>query len=108
MVGFLLFFLPMPLLFALQVVPELPGLWPHLPIWLAFALLGWWGFRPGVGTARAAGIAVLVVALVASWYAAARVPAAISAALSALPVDRVTRRRPRASSSGNGRAEEAP
>lgn len=80
-VGFLLFFLPLPLLFALQVVPELPGLWPHLPIWLAFALLGWWGFRPGVGTARAAGIAVLVVALVASWYAAARVPAAISAAL---------------------------
>ena len=80
-VAFLLFCLPLLLLFALRVVPELPGLWPHLPIWLAFALLGWWGFRPGARTVRAAGLGVLIVALVASWYAAARVPAAISAAL---------------------------
>ena len=77
----LLLCLPLMLLHALLVVPELPGLWPHLPIWLAFALLGWLGFRsrerpwwPAIG-------ALVAVAALASWYAFAYVPGAISRSL---------------------------
>jgi thiol-disulfide isomerase/thioredoxin len=50
-VGFVLLCLPLLTIFCLLILPELPGLWPHLPLWIGSALLGWWGFRSGRRTA---------------------------------------------------------
>ena len=80
-VGFLLLCLPLMLFHALLVVPELPGLWPHLAIWLALALLGWLGFRSEERSSPAAIAAVVATAALASWYAIAYVPGAISLSL---------------------------
>ena len=80
-VGFLLLILPLLLLFVTQVVPEMPGLWPHLMLWFAFALVGWMGFRSQGRPSRATIAALAVLAAVGSWYAFAYVPGAISRSL---------------------------
>ena len=81
-VAFFLLCLPLIAFFGLLVLPELPGLWPHLPLWLCFSILGWWGFRSGGRASPAVIVAVLAVALLASsWYAFAYVPDAISQSL---------------------------
>jgi thiol-disulfide isomerase/thioredoxin len=82
--GFLLLCLPLMLLHAVLVVPELPALWPHLAIWLALALLGWLGFRSERRPWRAAIGALVAIAVLGSWYAFAYVPGAISGALNQL------------------------
>ncbi len=80
-VGFVLLCLPLMLLYGALVVPQLPGLWPHLVLWLSFALLGWLGFRsPGRPALVAIAVSV-VVAGIASWYALAYVPGEISRTL---------------------------
>ena len=63
------------------MVPELPGLWPHLAFWLAFALLGWLGFRSG-RPAAAALVVLLLVSSASAWYGIAYVLGAISRSLS--------------------------
>jgi thiol-disulfide isomerase/thioredoxin len=80
-VGFVLLCLPLLTIFCLLILPELPGLWPHLPLWIGSALLGWWGFRSGRRTAPAVLLAVVVLAIVSSWYALAYVPGSISRSL---------------------------
>ncbi len=80
-VSFLLLCLPLILFYALLVVPELPGLWPHLAIWLALALLGWLGFRSEGRPSPAVFGAFVAISALASWYALAYVPGEISRSL---------------------------
>lgn len=80
-VAYVLLCLPLLALSGLLILPELPGIWPHLPLWLGFAALGWWGFRPGRTSSRRAAVALLILALVASWYAVDYVPGTISRSL---------------------------
>lgn len=83
-VGLLLLCLPLLLLHGALVVPELPGLWPHLLFWLAFSVVGWLGFRsPGRPTATALA-ALLILAAGSFWYALTYVPAEISRSLNRL------------------------
>ena len=80
-ISFLLMVLPLTLAYGALVVPELPGLWPHLASWLGFALLGWFGLRTGsrpTGTALVAGFLVTALSL---WYGVAYVPGEISRSL---------------------------
>jgi thiol-disulfide isomerase/thioredoxin len=83
-VGFLLLSLPLLLFYGALVVPELPGLWPHLLFWISFTVVGWLGFRsPGRSTAIA--LTVLgVLGAAGIWYAYAYVPAEISRSLNRL------------------------
>jgi len=83
-VSFLLLCLPLMLFYAVLVVPQLPGLWPHLAIWLALALLGWLGFRSEGRPSRAVIGAFVAIATLASWYAFAYVPGEISRSLNQL------------------------
>lgn len=80
--SFLLLCLPLLLVWVALVLPQLPGLWPHLVAWLGFALLGWYGFRPGHRPAAWALVALLVLGAGSFWYAMAYVPGAISRSLS--------------------------
>jgi thiol-disulfide isomerase/thioredoxin len=81
-IAFLLLSSPLLLLHAALVVPELPGLWPHLAIWLGIAVVGWVGFR-SKGRGSSAAIAALAILVAAgTWYAFSYVPDAISGALS--------------------------
>ena len=79
-VGLLLLCLPLLLLHAALVVPELPGLWPHLALWLSFALLGWLGFRsPGAPlVGRRSSALVVIAAFGSSDTPLAYIPGAIS------------------------------
>jgi thiol-disulfide isomerase/thioredoxin len=80
--GFLLLCSPLMLVYGALVVPQLPGLWPHLVLWLGFALLGWYGLRFGFRS-RVVAPAVLTALIVGSvWYGAAYIPEAISRSLS--------------------------
>ena len=80
-VAFLFLSLPLLLFFAVLVVPELPGLWPHLGIWLGFAVVGWIGFR-SPGRRRSLAIAALTVLVAGgAWYSFGYVPDAIAGAL---------------------------
>jgi hypothetical protein len=63
------------------VVPELPGLWPHLVLWLGFATIGWYGLRSGARPKPVVVAGLVAVAAVAAWYAVAYVPAEISRSL---------------------------
>lgn len=79
-VAFLLLLIPLFALFGLKVVPQLPGLWPHMLFWLGFALLGWIGVRAGSSSAVTL-VALAVVTGASSWYGLAYVPNAISRTL---------------------------
>ena len=81
-IGFVLLCLPLMLVWVALVLPQLPGLWPHMVAWLGLALLGWYGFRPGRRPAALALVALFVLAAGAFWYAEAYVPDAISRSLS--------------------------
>jgi thiol-disulfide isomerase/thioredoxin len=85
--GFVLLSLPLVLVHGALVLPGLPGLWPHLPLWLSFAALGWLGFRESGRSPKAAIAGIVLVAALASWYALARVPGAITQALARLRDD---------------------
>jgi len=82
-VAFLLLSLPLLALFGSKVMPQLPGLWPHMLFWLGFALLGWIGFRAGSSPTLTivALVALVVVTGAAAWYGISFVPNAISRAL---------------------------
>lgn len=80
-VSFLLLCLPLMLPYGALVVPQLPGLWPHLASWLGFALLGWFGFRTGGRSTARAPVAVFVLASLSFWYGTAYVPGEISRSL---------------------------
>ncbi|MGB6001695.1 MAG: redoxin family protein, partial [Thermoanaerobaculia bacterium] len=81
-ISFLFLCLPLMLVYGRFVVPQLPGLWPHLAVWLGFALVGWFGFRFGP-RARTLGLVVIaVLALGSLWYGAAYIPGEISRSLS--------------------------
>jgi peroxiredoxin len=80
-IGFLLLSLPLLLLFGTHVVSEMPGLWPHMVLWFALALVGWLGFRSQGRPSRATIAALAILAAVGSWYAFAYVPGAISRSL---------------------------
>jgi thiol-disulfide isomerase/thioredoxin len=80
-VGLALLCLPPLLLFGVAVVPELPGLWPHLVLWLGFATIGWYGLRKGARPKPAVIVGLVALAAVAGWYAFAYVPAEISRSL---------------------------
>lgn len=80
-ISFLLLCLPPMLFFGKFVVPQLPGLWPHLLSWLAFATIGWWGFRAGRQLRALALVAACVVASLSFWYAVTDVPVKIAHAL---------------------------
>jgi thiol-disulfide isomerase/thioredoxin len=80
-VAFLLLCLPLFALTALLILPELPGLWPHLPLWLGFASIGWWGFRPARRFSRVAVLALATLTAASGGYALAYVPGAISRTL---------------------------
>jgi peroxiredoxin len=81
-VSLLLLCLPLLLVYGLLVVPELPGLWPHLLLWLGFALAGWYGFRLP-GRARTSTLVALLALVVGGfWYGQIYVPAEISRSLS--------------------------
>lgn len=77
-ISFLLLCLPLMLAYGVLVVPQLPGLWPHLASWLGFALLGWLGFRTSRRSTAPALVAVFVLASLSFWYATAYVPGEIS------------------------------
>lgn len=79
----LLVSLPLLALYTAAVLPQMPGLWGHLVVWLLFALLGWWGFRSSAGGAAAGIVVFAVVAAVAgaAWYGLSYVPAEISRTL---------------------------
>jgi peroxiredoxin len=79
--SFLLLCLPLMLSYGALVVPELPGLWPHLASWLGFALLGWFGFRTGPRPTGLVLVAAFVVSSLSLWYGAAYVPGEISRSL---------------------------
>lgn len=81
---FILLCLPLMAVHAAMVVPELPGLWPHLVIWLGVALLGWVGFRTPGRPSPAVVTALAAVSALASWYAFAYLPGAISGSLNRL------------------------
>ena len=81
-ISFLLLCLPLMLVYGAFVVPQLPGLWPHMAIWLGFALLGWYGFRSGQRARSLALVAIAVLGLSSLWYAAAYIPGEISRSLS--------------------------
>ncbi len=74
--------LPLTLVYGALVVPQLPGLWPHLVAWLGFALLGWYGFRYGQRPAAFALVALSGLVVGSFWYAEAYVPGEISRSLS--------------------------
>ncbi len=81
-ISFLLLCLPLMLSYGALVVPELPGLWPHLASWLGVTLLGWFGFRAGPRPTALVLVAGLAVISLSFWYAAAYVPGEISRSLS--------------------------
>jgi thiol-disulfide isomerase/thioredoxin len=81
-ISFVLLCLPLMLVWVALVLPQLPGLWPHMVAWLGFALIGWYGFRPGQRPAALALVALLVLAAGSFWYAKAYIPGAISRSLS--------------------------
>jgi hypothetical protein len=80
-IGLALLCLPPLVLFGAAVVPELPGLWPHLVLWLGFATIGWYGLRSGARPKPVVVAGLVAVAAVAAWYAVAYVPAEISRSL---------------------------
>lgn len=80
-VSFLLLCLPLMASYGALVVPELPGLWPHLASWLGFALLGWLGFRTAPRPTRLVLVAGFVVTVLSLWYGAAYVPGEITRSL---------------------------
>lgn len=79
-ISFVLLSLPLILVYGAFVVPQLPGLWPHLVLWLGFEFLGWYGFRNG--KQRVAILAFFGLAAGSFWYAEAYVPGEISRSLS--------------------------
>ena len=79
--GLALLCIPLLLLFGAAVIPELPGLWPHMVLWLGFATIGWYGLRSGARPKPVVVAGLVAVAAVASWYAFAYVPAEISRSL---------------------------
>ena len=79
-VSFLLLILPLQVLYGAMVVPELPGLWPHLAIWFGFALLGWFGFRSERPLAGAL-VSIMVLSAVSLAYGVSYVPGEISSSL---------------------------
>jgi peroxiredoxin len=79
--GLALLCIPPLLLFGAAVIPELPGLWPHMVLWLGFATIGWYGLRSGARPKPVVVAGLVAVAAVASWYAFAYVPAEISRSL---------------------------
>ncbi len=82
--AFLLLCLPLGTIYGALIVPELPGLWPHLLLWLAFAVVGWLGFRSSGRPSAAAVAAFVALCALGSWYAFAYVPAEISRSLGRL------------------------
>lgn len=80
-IGLALLCLPPLVLFGAAVVPELPGLWPHMVLWLGFATIGWYGLRSGARPKPAVVAGLIAVAAVSAWYAFAYVPAEISRSL---------------------------
>jgi len=80
-VSFVLLCLPLTAVWGAMVVPQLPGMWPHLVAWIGFALVGWYGFRAGRRPARLAVAAVVALAASSLWYAQAVVPGSVAAAL---------------------------
>ena len=80
-IGLALLCLPPLMLFGVAVLPELPGLWPHLVLWLGFATIGWYGLRSGARPKLVVVAGLVAVAAIASWYAFAYVPAEISRSL---------------------------
>lgn len=86
-ISLLLLCLPLALVYAAVVVPELPGLWPHLATWLGATLVGGFLFRAGRRSAPAALAGVFAVAAPSLWYAVAYVPGEISRSLTQLRDD---------------------
>ena len=78
---------PLLVFFALVVLPQLPGLWPFLVLWTAFALSGWLYSRsPGRGLAT--GLSALILLLAVSvWFSARYIPSAVAASLERLRND---------------------
>jgi peroxiredoxin len=83
-VDLVLLCLPLIALYGLLVLPELPGLWGHLVLWLFFAVFGWLGFREPQGPSRTAIVAFGLMAAFGCWYAVAYIPGEISRTLSQL------------------------
>ena len=80
-VAFVLLCLPLMLFHGALVVPELPGLWPHLVVWLGMAALGWWGLRSSKRLAPGVVVAFVVLGAFGSWYAFYFIPGEISRTL---------------------------
>lgn len=78
----LLLCLPLMFVYLAFVVPQLPGLWPHLVLWLGFALLGWYGLRFGPRSTSMAFVAIAALAIGSLWYGAVYIPGEITRSLS--------------------------
>jgi thiol-disulfide isomerase/thioredoxin len=71
---------PLLLFFGLAVLPQLPGLWPVLPLFVIAAIAG--AALPGDGVRRAFGVLLLVLLVsVSGWYVTRALPRAISESL---------------------------
>ena len=73
--------LPLLAVLGVQMVGQLPGLWPHLVFWPLFAWIGWYGFRPPRRHAPVALFVALIASAVALWYCIAYIPGALSSDL---------------------------